>query len=119
MKEASENISYEETMPDDTLYVESAGEATDESGDNGNSTDDGDTRPVAGKEQIPADVADEMARKAYIRGRNEAIAGAMAGETHSPALEAANLTPGTVDPATPPSDPDLAEIFSFRPSVWQ
>lgn len=119
MKKPLANISCDEMNQEDTLYVESTDDTAAESGNNGKDGADEDPLPAAESDLISTGKADEMVREAYLRGRNEAIASAMAGEAHSPALEAANLTPGVATTETPPSDPDLAEIFSFRPSVWQ
>ena len=58
-------------------------------------------------------------REAYLRGRNEAIAEALGRDGEHPLTAPRNHTPGIEDPYTPPSDPTLAAIFTFRPSVWQ
>lgn len=57
-------------------------------------------------------------REAYLRGRNEAIAKATGADTAAISLQPANRTPGIADTTAPPSDPDLANLFRLRPSVW-
>lgn len=58
-------------------------------------------------------------REAYLRGRNEAIAEALGRDAEHPFVAPRNHTPGIRDPYTPPSDPALAAMFTFRQSVWQ
>lgn len=60
----------------------------------------------------------EALREAYLRGRNEAIAEALGRDAEHPFDAPRNHTPGIQDPYTPPSDPALAAVFTFRQSVW-
>ena len=71
-----------------------------------------------GKRSLEAASPGEV-REAYLRGRNEAIAEALGRDGEHPLTAPRNHTPGIEDPYTPPSDPTLAAIFTFRPSVWQ
>lgn len=72
-----------------------------------------DTHPETTEEEH-----ERQLREAYLRGRNEAIAKATGADTGAISLQPANRTPGIADTATPPSDPDLANLFRLRPSVW-
>lgn len=72
-----------------------------------------------GMEAASSGASSTQVREAYLRGRNEAISASLGRDSEHPLTAPRNHTPGIEDPYTPPSDPTLAAIFTFRPSVWQ
>lgn len=107
----------ENPTPDPTLYNDEQAHAAAteaEVTDAGvNSDNDAISPPDV---SFTSEQAEAMVNEAYIRGRNEAIARSVA---EASPTHAVNRTPGNTDPATPPSDPELAAIFSLRHSVWE
>lgn len=104
----------EPTTPDPTTYIDpEARDATEVEVAGSNQASAAEV--AAAQDNANQLSAEELARKAYIRGRNEAISSAMDSVMNRGV--AVNLTPGT-EPDAPPSDPEMLEIFHLRPSVW-